>query len=51
MVDSTIVRTLLGPGPYFQPCAAVADNGYASKADRQAARNRGITPFLSAQRQ
>ncbi|WP_234811286.1 transposase [Xaviernesmea oryzae] len=38
---------MLGLGPDVDPRAVVADKGYASKANRQAARSRGIIPGIS----
>ena len=32
---------------YRRPCAAAGDKGYASKANRQAARKRGIIPVIA----
>eukprot|EP01033_Poteriospumella_lacustris_P020971 gene20971-15477_t len=56
MFDSTIVRgeasdgrhfeTLMNIGPDIAPRAIVADKGYASKANRAAARARGIAPVI-----
>ncbi|WP_277022767.1 transposase, partial [Paracoccus hibiscisoli] len=37
---------LLGLGPDVDPRAAVVDKGYASRANRQAARERGIIPVI-----
>jgi transposase len=42
--DAHHFETLLGIGPDIQPRAAICDKGYASKANRQAARERGIAP-------
>jgi DDE family transposase len=38
--------TLLDLGPEIMPLAALGDNGYGSKANRQAARARGIWPAI-----
>src|SRR5579863_1447050 len=40
-------ETLLDIGPDIQPRAVICDKGYASKANRQAARARGIAPVIS----
>lgn len=37
---------LLGLGPDIEPRAAIGDKGYDSKANRQAARKRGIVPLI-----
>lgn len=37
---------MLGLGPDVDPRAAIGDKGYASKANRQAARQRGIAPVI-----
>ena len=37
---------LLDIGPDIQPRAAISDKGYASKANREAARARGIAPVI-----
>ena len=39
-------ETLLDIGPDIQPRAVICDQGYASKANRDAARARGIAPVL-----
>jgi transposase len=44
--DAPHFPILLGLGPDIDPRAAVGDKGYASKANRQAARNRGIAPVI-----
>ncbi|MGO1081367.1 IS5 family transposase [Inquilinus sp. CA228] len=44
--DAPHFPILLGLGPDIDPRAAVADKGYASKANRQAARQRGIAPVI-----
>src|SRR5690606_33650262 len=44
--DAPHFPILLGLGPDVDPRAAVADKGYASKANRQAARSRGIIPVI-----
>jgi transposase len=44
--DAPHFPILLGPGPDIEPRAAVGDKGYASKANRQAARKRGIIPVI-----
>jgi len=44
--DAPHFPILLGLGPDVDPRAAVADKGYASKANRQAARSRGIVPVI-----
>ena len=44
--DAPHFPILLGLGPNIDPRAAVADKGYASKANRQAARQRGIAPVI-----
>lgn len=46
--DAPHFDVLLGLGPDIEPRAAVADKGYASKANRQAARERGIIPVIPA---
>lgn len=46
--DAPHFPILLGLGPDIDPRAAVADKGYASKANRQAARKRGIIPIIPA---
>ena len=40
------LETLLDIGPDIQPRAAICDKGYASKANREAARARGIAPVI-----
>jgi transposase len=44
--DAPHFPILLGLGPDVDPRAAVADKGYASRANRQAARSRGIIPVI-----
>jgi len=44
--DAPHFPVLLALGPDVDPRAAVADKGYASKANRQAARSRGIIPVI-----
>jgi len=44
--DAPHFPILLGLGPDIEPRAAVADKGYASKANRAAARERGIAPVI-----
>ena len=44
--DSRNFETLLGLGPDVTPRAAVADKGYDAKANREAARERGICPVI-----
>ena len=44
--DSPHFETLLDLGPDITPRAAVGDKGYDSKANRQAARSRGICPAI-----
>ncbi|WP_261516788.1 transposase [Chelativorans petroleitrophicus] len=44
--DAPHFPILPGLGPDVDPRAAVADKGYASKANRQAARSRGIIPVI-----
>jgi transposase len=44
--DSRNFETLLDIGPDITPRAALADKGYDSKANRQAARRRGICPAI-----
>ena len=44
--DAPHFPILLALGPDVDPRAAVADKGYASKANRQAARSRGIIPVI-----
>jgi hypothetical protein len=44
--DAPHFPILLGLGPDIEPRAAVGDKGYASKANRQAARKRGIIPVI-----
>lgn len=44
--DAPHFPILLGLGPDLGPRAAVADKGYASKANRRAARERGIIPVI-----
>src|SRR5690554_6845643 len=44
--DAPHFTILLGLGPDVDPRAVVADKGYASKANRQAALSRGIIPVV-----
>ncbi len=44
--DSRNFETLLDIGPDITPRAAVADKGYDAKANREAARERGICPVI-----
>jgi transposase len=44
--DGRHFETLLDIGPDIQPRAVICDKGYASKANRQAARERGIAPVI-----
>jgi Transposase DDE domain len=44
--DGHRFETLLDIGPDIQPRAAICDKGYASKANRDAARARGIAPVI-----
>jgi transposase len=44
--DGRHFETLLDIGPDIQPRAAICDKGYASKANREAARARGIAPVI-----
>jgi transposase len=44
--DAPHFETLLDIGPDVQPRAAICDKGYASKANRAAARARGIAPVI-----
>ena len=44
--DSRNFKTLLDLGPDVAPRAAVADKGYDAKANREAARERGICPVI-----
>ena len=44
--DAPHFETLLDIGPDIQPRAAICDKGYASKANRAAARARGIAPVI-----
>jgi transposase len=44
--DAPHFPILLGLGPDVEPRAAIGDKGYASKANRQAARDRGIVPVI-----
>jgi transposase len=44
--DSRNFETLLDLGPDITPRAAVGDKGYDAKANRQAARSRGICPAI-----
>lgn len=44
--DAPHFETLLDIGPDIQPRAAICDKGYASKANRKAARARGIAAVI-----
>jgi len=44
--DAPHFPVLLGLGPDVDPRAAIGDKGYASKANRRAARERGIVPVI-----
>ena len=44
--DAPHFETLLDIGPDIRPRAAICDKGYASKANRAAARARGIAPVI-----
>ena len=44
--DGDHFETLLDIGPNIQPRAVICDKGYASKANRDAARKRGIAPVI-----
>lgn len=44
--DARQFETLLDIGPDIKPRAAIADKGYSSKANRAAARMRGIAPVI-----
>jgi transposase len=44
--DGRHFETLLDIGPAIQPRAVICDKGYASKANRDAARARGIAPVI-----
>jgi transposase len=44
--DARHFETLLDIGPDIQPRAAICDKGYASKANREAARARGVAPVI-----
>lgn len=44
--DAPHFPILLGLGPDIDPRAAIGDKGYASKANRKAARDRGIIPVI-----
>jgi transposase len=44
--DCPHFETLLDIGPDITPRAAIADKGYSSKANRAAARTRGIAPVI-----
>ncbi len=44
--DSRNFETLLDIGPDITPRAALADKGFDAKANRQAARQRGICPAI-----
>ena len=44
--DAPHFETLLEIGPDIRPRAAIRDKGYASKANRAAARSRGIAPVI-----
>lgn len=45
--DGRRFETLLDIGPEIQPRAVICDKGYASKANRDAARRRGIAPVIA----
>ena len=45
--DGRHFETLLDIGPDIQPRAVICDKGYASKANRAAARARGIAPVIA----
>ena len=44
--DGRHFETLLDIGPDIQPRAVICDKGYASKANREAARARGVAPVI-----
>ncbi|QGN00058.1 transposase [Methylocystis parvus] len=44
--QTTPFETLLDIGPDIRPRAIICDKGYASKANREAARRRGIAPVI-----
>ena len=44
--DARHFEVLLDTGPDIRPRAAICDKGYASKANREAARRRGIAPVI-----
>jgi transposase len=44
--DARHFETLVDIGPDIRPRAAICDKGYASKANREAARKRGIAPVI-----
>jgi transposase len=44
--DGRHFETLLDIGPDIRPRAAICDKGYASKANRDAARARGVAPVI-----
>jgi transposase len=44
--DGRHFETLLDIGPDSQPRAVICDKGYASKANRDSARDRGIAPVI-----
>ncbi len=44
--DGRHFETLLGIGPNIQPRVVICDKGYASNANREAARERGIAPVI-----
>jgi len=44
--DARHFETLLDLGPDIEPRAAIGDKGYSSKANRAAARARGIVPVI-----
>lgn len=46
--DAPHFEILLGLGPDIDPRAGIGDKGYASKANRVAARKRGIIPIIPA---
>ena len=47
--DGRHFETLLDIGPDIQPRAVICDKGYASKANRDAARARGVAPVIPQQ--
>ncbi|MER9445843.1 transposase [Mesorhizobium sp. M0340] len=44
--DAPHFPILLGLGPDIDPRAAIGDKGYASRANRDAARKRGVIPVI-----